>query len=149
MPRTCPRFSKQTLITYSCPLSWFGVGSGSSCWPQKEVWRGWRCAGLIYNYGERVLGRSSFLIIHPWSFQRNIKSRYIATGKDVNNYMVLIKEHELVTNVDNTCFMILNPLWTKFFFRRFFGHDLRYPLFVYRLIGTTLKGNFFDNPFLK
>ena len=45
--------------------------------------------------------------------------------------------------------MIINPLWTKFFFRRFTGHNLRYVLFVYRLIGAAFIGNFFDDPFLK
>ena len=35
------------------------------------------------------------------------------------------------------------------FFRRFSGHNLRWALFVYRLIGATLIGNFFDDPFLK
>ena len=35
------------------------------------------------------------------------------------------------------------------FFRRFSGHNLRQALSVYRLIGATLIGNFFDDPFLK
>ena len=35
------------------------------------------------------------------------------------------------------------------FFRRFSGHNLRYALFVYRLIGAMLIGNFSDDPFLK
>ena len=34
-------------------------------------------------------------------------------------------------------------------FRRFSGHNLRWALFVYRLIGATLIGIFFDDPFLK
>ena len=35
------------------------------------------------------------------------------------------------------------------FFRRFSGHNLRYALFVYRLIGATLIEIFFDDSFLK
>ena len=35
------------------------------------------------------------------------------------------------------------------FFRRFSGHNLRLALFVYRLIGAMLIGNFFHDPFLK
>ena len=35
------------------------------------------------------------------------------------------------------------------FFRRFSGHYLRWALFVYRLIGAMLIGNFFHDPFLK
>ena len=35
------------------------------------------------------------------------------------------------------------------FCHRFSGHNLRKALFVYRLIGATLIGNFFDDPFLK
>ena len=43
--------------------------------------------------------------------------------------------------------LYFNPLWTKFFFRLFSGHNLLWALFVYRLIGATLIGNFFDDPF--
>ena len=35
------------------------------------------------------------------------------------------------------------------FFGSFSGHNLREALFVYRLIGATLIGNFFDDPFFK
>ena len=35
------------------------------------------------------------------------------------------------------------------FFRRFSEHNLRQALFAYRLIGATLIGIFFDDPFLK
>ena len=35
------------------------------------------------------------------------------------------------------------------FFSRFSGHNLRKALLVYRLIGATLIGIFFDDPFLK
>ena len=35
------------------------------------------------------------------------------------------------------------------FFVVFSGHNLRYALFVYRLIGATLIGKFLDGPFLK
>ena len=44
---------------------------------------------------------------------------------------------------------ILTLYGPNYFFRRFSGHNLRYALFVYRLIGTTIIGNFFDDPFLK
>ena len=41
-------------------------------------------------------------------------------------------------------FLILTPYGpNSFFFRRFSGHNLRQALFVYRLIGATLIGNFF------
>ena len=40
-------------------------------------------------------------------------------------------------------FIFFNPLWTKFFFRRFLGHNLRKALFVYRLIGATLRRKVF------
>ena len=43
----------------------------------------------------------------------------------------------------NKLYSTINLLWTKFIFRRFSGHNLRYSLFVYRLIGATLIGNFY------
>ena len=44
---------------------------------------------------------------------------------------------------------ILSLYGPNSFFLRFSGHNLRWALFVYRLIGATLIGNFFDDPFLK
>ena len=45
--------------------------------------------------------------------------------------------------------LILTLYGPNSFFRRFSGHNLRLALFVYRLIGATLIGNFFGDPFLK
>ena len=41
-----------------------------------------------------------------------------------------------------TAWAPFNSLLAKLFFRRFSGHNLRWALFVYRLIGATLIGNF-------
>ena len=51
MPRTCPRSSYQALITYSCLLTSFDVGSGSSV---DHASAGVR-AGFTYYYGEIAL----------------------------------------------------------------------------------------------
>ena len=67
MHRTCPRPSQQALITYSCLLTCFIVGSGSSVdhasgqqLEHSYSYGGvncWRCAGFTYYYGERVSGQ--------------------------------------------------------------------------------------------
>ena len=44
---------------------------------------------------------------------------------------------------------ILTLYGPNYFFRRFSGDNLIWALFVYRLIGATLIGIFFDDPFLK
>ena len=41
-----------------------------------------------------------------------------------------------------------NPFVPGFFFHQFLGHNLRWALFVYRRIGATLIGFFFDDPFI-
>ena len=51
-----------------------------------------------------------------------------------------------IGKVNFVCLTLYGP---NSFFHRFSGHNLRKALFVYRLIGATLIGNFLDDPFLK
>ena len=46
-------------------------------------------------------------------------------------------------------YIILTLYGLNSFLCRFSGHNLKYALFVYRLIGAILIWNFFDGPFLK
>ena len=56
--------------------------------------------------------------------------------------ITLLYSNEINFNIVN---QIQEPFVDQFFFRRFSG----LALFVYRLIGATLIGIFFDDPFLK
>ena len=56
---------------------------------------------------------------------------------------------KFILELGNTSVDSLTLYGTNSFFCRFAGHNLLYALFIYRLIGITLIGNFFDDPFLK
>ena len=60
--------------------------------------------------------------------------------------MLIVSE---TTTRKKNYFRMLTLYGPNSFFRRFSGHNLRKALFVYRLIGATLIGNFFDDPILK
>ena len=61
----------------------------------------------------------------------------------------VVRHYTLMTYICIIYNYVLTLYGPKSFFRSFSGQDLRYTLFVYRLIGATLIGHFFDDPFLK
>ena len=85
MPRTCSRPSQQVLITNSCLLTCFDVGSGIPV--DHSSGGGRRCAGFIYYYGERVLGQllpNNTYMEAP--FRADCQSLFVLSGCLLPNY---------------------------------------------------------------